>query len=85
MNQDNFISEECGADVPFKTDPIEQSPEYLAIADELERLIEERFPSDEFYIGRCTQIWDYKKQLLREKYGIRWRTPHELNPTICFD
>jgi hypothetical protein len=35
MNQDNFIPEECGADVPFKTDPIEQSPEYLAIADEL--------------------------------------------------
>jgi hypothetical protein len=35
MNQDNFIPEECGADVLFKTDPIEQSPEYLAIADEL--------------------------------------------------
>jgi hypothetical protein len=85
MNQDKFNPEECGADEPFKADPIEQSSEYLAIADELERLIEERFPSDEFFIGRCTQIWNYKKQLLREKYGIRWRTPHELNPTICFD
>jgi hypothetical protein len=86
MRQDNITPEELGADDElFRTDPIEQSPEYLAIADELERLIEERFPSDEFFIGRCTQIWDYKKQLLKEKYGILWRTPHEMNPDICFD
>ena len=36
-------------------------------------------------IGSCHRIWAIQKQILKEKYGITWYTPAELNPDVKFD
>jgi hypothetical protein len=40
-----------------------------------------------FHSGRglCQLIWDATKRLLRERYGIEWRSPADMNPFTRFD
>ena len=35
-------------------------------------------------LGVCHSIWAMKRSHLKEKYGIIWQSPSELNPTILF-
>ncbi len=35
--------------------------------------------------GACHILWGRQQAILREKYGIRWRTPAEMNPEVMFD
>ena len=65
-------------------DPIERTKEYLAIKDELEELIAQRVGKGG-YRGWCHSYWACKKRILKEKYGIDWKSPAELNPGIKFD
>ena len=37
------------------------------------------------YLGYCHGFWATKKHILREEYGIEWKTPAELHPDICYD
>ena len=36
-------------------------------------------------LGSCHRLWDMQKTILKEKYGITWYSPDELNPEIKFD
>jgi hypothetical protein len=36
-------------------------------------------------LGSCHRLWDIQKQILKEKYGITWYSPDELNPEIIYD
>jgi hypothetical protein len=36
-------------------------------------------------LGSCHRFWALKKQILKEKYGITWYSPAELNPDIKYD
>ena len=36
-------------------------------------------------LGSCHRLWAIQKQVLKEKYGITWYTPAELNPEIKYD
>ena len=36
-------------------------------------------------LGCCHRIWSMQKTILKEKHGITWYTPAELNPDIKFD
>ena len=36
-------------------------------------------------IGSCHRLWAIQKTILKEKYGITWYTPAELNPEIKYD
>ena len=36
-------------------------------------------------IGCCHRLWAIQKHILKEKYGITWYTPAELNPEIKYD
>ena len=36
-------------------------------------------------LGSCHRLWTMQKNILKEKYGITWYTPAELNPDIKFD
>lgn len=36
-------------------------------------------------LGSCHTLWDIQKRILKEKYGITWYTPAELNPDVKFD
>jgi hypothetical protein len=36
-------------------------------------------------LGYCHAFWAAKKRILREEYGIDWKSPAEEYPTIFFD
>ena len=64
-------------------DPVEYSHKYLAIKKELDK---ELAPMKNGHRrGRFYEIWPKKKKILKEKYGIDWRSPHELNPFTYYD
>lgn len=35
--------------------------------------------------GSCYVRWNYEKKLLKERYGIEWKTPEEENPGETYD
>ena len=35
--------------------------------------------------GACHTLWGRQKQILKERYGIKWRSPAEMNPDVMFD
>jgi hypothetical protein len=54
----------------------------FAAADaEAERAVA-NVPRDQKFVFR---FWAAKKRVLKDKYGIIWRTPAEINPTIAYD
>lgn len=67
-----------------KTDPIELTDEYLKIELELDRCIRMEI-GEGGYRGYCHRYWGTKKKILKEKYGIEWKSPADMNPGIIFD
>lgn len=35
--------------------------------------------------GFCYVFWETQKRILRDRYGIEWKDPAEMNPHIMFD
>ena len=68
----------------IKTDPIELTDKYLKIELELERLIRKEI-GEGGYMGFCHKYWWTKKNLLKEKYGIEWKSPVDMNQDVDFD
>lgn len=66
-------------------DPVVFSEAYKMIEKELEAMIDKEFPPENYRFGDCHGIWHRKKQILLERYHIRWRTPSEMNPDVVFD
>ncbi len=66
------------------TDPIEMTPEYLAIRFELEEKIDEALEHERGYYDYCKEYWMAKRMILRSDYGIRWKSPIVLNPNEEF-
>lgn len=69
----------------MKFDPIENTYEYKIIEKELEELIQKKIGSERRRFGYCHLYWATKKKILKEKYGIDWKSPAELNPRVKFD
>lgn len=65
--------------------------EYLRIEKEVDdraqQLTREELgiPEGEWCMGACHTFWAIKKQILREEYGIIWRSPQDLHPDCMFD
>lgn len=36
-------------------------------------------------MGYCHKYWWTKKKILREKFGMEWKSPVDLNPEVDFD
>lgn len=66
----------------LKHDPVELTDEYLAVIDEVERLVRENRTF--FGFGSCHEVWDLKREYLAER-GIVWHSPSTLNPHVMFD
>ena len=69
----------------MKTDPVEQTPEYLAIEEELEQEIRLQLQFVKRTRGYCYRYWEVKRKVLKKTYGIDWKSPKQLNPRIKFD
>ena len=73
-----------------ETDPVERTEEYKKIQPQLQEDIQfalesDGLPGNPLKRGLCHLYWMYKKQILREKYGIEWRSPCDLTPHVIFD
>ena len=38
-----------------------------------------------YQFGCCHGYWRRKKSILKDEYGIDWKTPEEMNPTVIFE
>ncbi len=67
---------------PIEDDPAAQPAIRAAEQEAREELkdVESKEPK-----GFCYKIWRVKKRILRDKYGIQWRSPAEMNPDTIFD
>ncbi|MBT0653067.1 BPTI/Kunitz-type proteinase inhibitor domain-containing protein [Geomobilimonas luticola] len=68
-------------------DPVENDPRYAEvfknIDDEVKALLADH--PQRGAEGFVNIYWGTKKRVLKEKYGIDWRSPGELNPHVLFD
>ena len=77
------ISGEYGQN--YQVDPTEDDPQLATHL--LRAMLEadaELATADRNILGFCHVFWRTKKRILRERYGMDWRTPAELNQ-IVFD
>lgn len=66
-------------------DPQERDPRLrgmFAAADAKAERAVANVPRDRRFVFR---FWTAKKRVLKAKYGISWKTPAEINPTIVYD
>ncbi len=65
---------------PLKHDPVELSDDYLAVIDEVERLMD--IPENK---NIHHFVWNERFQMLLHQYGIEWEPITSLNPGWHFD
>ena len=68
----------------LKYDPVEDTPEFQAIKDELEAKIIAKI-GENSGMGYCYLYWETKRDILKKDYGIEWKSPALLNPKVRFD
>ncbi len=65
-------------------DPIESTKPYKKVKGKVDREVKKIMKNDPTQLGRKYTFWYHKKRILKEKYGISWRSPAEMNPHIDF-
>lgn len=66
----------------LKRDPVEMTPQYLAVIDEVERKVAENMTTHGR--GSCHERWALTREFLEEE-GIHWRSQGAMNPGWRFD
>jgi hypothetical protein len=72
----------------MQDDPIEKDPKLGPLVEKAAREAEAELEAEgwlKHVMGYCHAFWPTQKRILREKYGIEWRTPSEMNPDVLFD
>jgi hypothetical protein len=72
----------------IRRDPVEETGEYKRVVGRAEWWARLRLRLRGYTpgsMGYCHVFWPAKKKVLREKYGIDWKSPAELNPDARFD
>lgn len=70
---------------PLKYDPIENSAEYKAVIKDVEKELDKLLKNKPKGMGFCHIYWYEKRRILKEKYGIDWKSPSLMNPRVLFD
>ena len=73
--------------IRLKHDPVEDTDKYIRIECEVERETNKLCKSSKtngIYFTPARDVWAMKKCILKEKYGIDWKTPKEMNPDVHF-
>ena len=72
----------------LRADPIENTPEFKKVIKAVEKEAEENLKKQ----GIKRSIMSYyrhlgweKQKILKEKHGIDWKTPDEMNPEVILD
>jgi len=71
----------------IRIDPIENDPQLKPLVEAAAKEAEAELqpPRDGHEMGMCHHLWRRQKEILRERHGIDWRSPAEMNPDIIFD
>jgi hypothetical protein len=71
----------------LKHDSIEDDPNFQPMIEAAEKDADAQLANhpERNRLGFCHLFWKTKKQILRDKYGIKWRSPQEMNPDVAFD
>ncbi len=69
----------------LRKDPVEYTYEWEDIYYDVEAKLEERFANAPRQMGFCFLYWSAKRELLADEYGIKWRSPSQMNPHVIFD
>ena len=69
----------------LRCDPVEYTYRWEQIYPEVERRLDERFANAPRHMGFCFRYWEAKRELLKDEYGIEWRSPSQMNPRVMFD
>lgn len=74
----------------MKHDPIENDPQFKSVFENIDSEVEALLAKDGLTMrivgmGWCHMFWPAKQRLLKEKYGIEWKTPGDMNPEVYFD
>jgi len=75
------MEDDCG----IKNDPLELTQQYLDIQSELEAKIDAELKDQFRGFGFCHTYWRVKKKILKKDYGMKWESPADLNPNMCWD
>jgi hypothetical protein len=66
-------------------DPIENDPAFASIIQQADAQAWKEIKGTSFGHGYVHVYWATKKHILKEKYGIHWYSPGEMNRHIRFD
>jgi len=71
----------------MKHDPIESDPMIKKRIQAAETEAEFSMEQDgTIYLdGACHILWGRQKKILLDKYGIKWRSPSDMDPETIFD
>ena len=66
-------------------DRIELTEKYKAVIEKVEKKAYRKLNHPTYMTGDCHFLWEIKKKILWDEYGIAWQSPGELNPKVMFD
>jgi len=66
-------------------DPLEEAPEFADAFRDANAQAESATRRWAGQMGRAHMFWKKKKEVLREKYQIDWKSPADLNPMTTYD
>ncbi len=71
----------------MEIDPIENDPLIAPLIAEAEKLANIELEEQKVEINRgfCHLFWKTKKRILKEQFGIEWKSPAEMNKGLRFD
>lgn len=69
----------------LRKDPIEWTAEYEEAIDRAEEKAHAELANEPRGMGFCFSYWPTLQRILFRDYGIRWRSPAEMNPGVIFD
>lgn len=69
----------------LKQDPVEWSAEYERVIDAADEKVGRSLAGIPRGMGFCHAFWNERARVLREEYGLEWRSPAVMNPGVMFD
>ena len=69
----------------LRKDPIEWTAEYEEAIARAEEKAHAELANEPRGMGFCFSYWPTLQRILFRDYGIRWRSPAEMNPGVIFD
>ena len=82
---DRGALEEIEQEGHLKGDPVRWTLRFEKVIDSVEEEVDRRLKGVPRGMGFCFAYWAEKKSVLKESYGIDWKTPGEMNPKVLFD